>query len=77
MIVLERESQFGYHTTGRSAALYLQTHGPAVIRALTRTSREFLLGPAPGFSEYPLLKPRGCLFIGSAGQAGLAHSPGA
>ncbi len=69
VIVLERESQFGYHTTGRSAALYLQTHGPAVIRALTRTSREFLLGPPPGFSEYPLLKPRGCLFIGTAAQS--------
>jgi D-arginine dehydrogenase len=69
VIVIERESQFGYHTTGRSAALFLQTHGPAVIRALTRGSREFLLGPPAGFSENPLLKPRGCLFIGTAGQS--------
>jgi D-arginine dehydrogenase len=69
VIALERESQFGYHTTGRSAALYLQTHGPAVIRALTRASREFLLGPPPGFAEHPLLKPRGCLYIGTAEQS--------
>jgi D-arginine dehydrogenase len=68
VIILERESQFGYHTTGRSAALYLQTHGPAVIRALARGSREFLLNPPPGFTEHPLLSRRGCLFIGSAGQ---------
>jgi D-arginine dehydrogenase len=69
VMVIERESQFGYHTTGRSAALFLQTHGPAVIRALTRGSREFLLGPPRGFSEHPLLKPRGCLFIGTAEQS--------
>ena len=28
VLVLERESQPGYHTTGRSAALFVQTHGP-------------------------------------------------
>jgi D-arginine dehydrogenase len=69
VMVVERESQFGYHTTGRSAALYLQTHGPAVIRALARGSREFLLNPPAGFSEHPLLTRRGCLFIGTTEQS--------
>jgi len=31
---LERESQPGYHTTGRSAALFVETYGNAVIRAI-------------------------------------------
>ena len=45
VLVLERESQPGYHTTGRSAALFVQTHGPAVIRALSRAAKDFFLNP--------------------------------
>ena len=41
VLVLERESQPGYHTTGRSAALFVQTHGPSVIRALSRGAKSF------------------------------------
>ncbi len=33
VIVLERESQPGYHTTGRSAAIYSQNYGNRAIRA--------------------------------------------
>lgn len=60
VVLLEREAQPGYHTTGRSAALYTVAYGPAVIRALTRAS-----GPAfhqsPG--AHPLLRPRGAMFL--------------
>jgi hypothetical protein len=38
-----RESQFGFHSTGRSAAVFLQTHGPDVIRALAIASKPFFL----------------------------------
>ena len=48
VLLLERESQPGYHTTGRSAALFTETYGNAVMRALTRASRSFLLRPPPG-----------------------------
>lgn len=68
VIVIEREGQPGYHSTGRSAALFVQTHGPAVIRALTRTGKAFFLNPPEGFTEYPLLNPRGMLLIGRADQ---------
>jgi D-arginine dehydrogenase len=71
VLVLERESQPGYHTTGRSAALFVQTHGPAVIRALSRGAKSFFLGPPVGFAEHPLLTPRGMLLIGRADQAAL------
>ena len=69
VLVLERESAHGYHTTGRSAALYIETYGNAAIRALTRASRAFFEAPTEGFCSYPLLTPRGCLTIGRADQA--------
>jgi D-arginine dehydrogenase len=71
VLVLERENQPGYHTTGRSAALFVQSHGPAVIRALSRGAKNFFLDPPPGFAEHPLLTARGMLLIGRADQAAL------
>ena len=71
VLVLERESQPGYHTTGRSAALFVQTHGPSVIRALARGAKNFFLNPPAGFTEHPLLTPRGMLLIGRDDQAAL------
>ena len=44
VLLLEMESQPGYHTTGRSAAVYAAVYGPSPIRALTRASRAFLCG---------------------------------
>jgi D-arginine dehydrogenase len=64
VIVLERESQPGYHTTGRSAALYTEVYGNRAIRAITSASRAFFEAPPEGFSEHPLLTPRGTLLIG-------------
>lgn len=66
--VLERESQPGYHSTGRSAAMFMETYGTEHTRALTRASRDFFLNPPAGFSESPILTPRGVLFIGTTGQ---------
>jgi D-arginine dehydrogenase len=67
-LLLEREGQPGYHSTGRSAALYTETYGNRVIRALTIASRPFLETPPPGFTEHPLLTPRGTLVIARADQ---------
>ena len=63
VVLLERESQPGYHSTGRSAALFSETYGNAVVRALTRASREFLYAPPQGFVEHPLVRTRGSLHI--------------
>jgi D-arginine dehydrogenase len=38
VILLERESQPGYHATGRSAAVFAPAYGNRVIRALTAAS---------------------------------------
>ena len=66
--LFERESAHGYHTTGRSAALWSALYGNAPIRALTVGSRSFYDAPPPGFAEHPLLSPRGCLYFAAADQ---------
>jgi D-arginine dehydrogenase len=67
--LLEREESCGYHTTGRSAALYSQAYGNAAICALTIAGEDFYLNPPTGFADHPILTPRGALFIGRADQA--------
>jgi D-arginine dehydrogenase len=68
VILTEQEDRAGYHSTGRSAALFTEIYGNPVIRALTRASRKFLFAPPPDFTEGPLTHPRGCLFIATAAQ---------
>lgn len=63
VLLLEMESQPGYHTTGRSAALFAESYGPAPIRALTRASASFFDAPPRGFADHPLLSERGMLMI--------------
>ncbi|MEA2778903.1 MAG: D-arginine dehydrogenase [Rhodospirillaceae bacterium] len=70
VLVLEQEDQPGYHSTGRSAALYAETYGNRTIRALTTGAKSFYLNPPAGFTEHPLLRPRGVVFIGRADQQG-------
>lgn len=64
VLLLERESRPGYHSTGRSAALYTPNYGNATVCALVRTARSFFETPPPGFAEQPLLRPRGALTFG-------------
>jgi D-arginine dehydrogenase len=71
VILLERESQPGYHATGRSAALFMESYGTPQVRALTRASRAFLQDPPAGFAEHPLLSPRGALMVAMPGQEAL------
>ncbi|MPQ68824.1 MULTISPECIES: FAD-binding oxidoreductase [unclassified Pseudomonas] len=67
VIVLERESHPGYHSTGRSAALYTAAYGTPQVRALTLASRAFFDAPPPGFAEHPLLTPRGEMTVDFTG----------
>ncbi|MBS0442208.1 MAG: FAD-binding oxidoreductase [Proteobacteria bacterium] len=68
VVLLEAESQPGYHSTGRSAAMFMESYGTATIRALTRASRAFFENPPAGFAATPLLAPRGALYVGTPGQ---------
>lgn len=71
--VLERESQPGYHATGRSAALFSEIYGNPAIRALTRASREFLFAPAADFAAASLVQARGTLYVARRDQLALLH----
>jgi len=84
--VLEREEHPGFHSTGRSAALFSESYGPEQVRRLSRASRAFLEQPPAGFVENPILSPRGVLIVGTTEQASeveafhesvLPQSPGA
>lgn len=68
VVILEMEDRPGYHTTGRSAAIYSETYGNRTIRALTTASKEFFGDPPDGFTEVPLVTPRGALHIGRKDQ---------
>jgi D-arginine dehydrogenase len=71
VIVLEREPQCGYHSTGRSAASYTENYGGTIIRRLAIASRPFLQEPPAGFSDHPLLSPRGMITIARTDQLGI------
>lgn len=68
VIVLESETQPGYHSTGRSAALFMESYGPDQVRALTRASLDFFKQPPAGFGDHPLLAPRGAFVFAAPGQ---------
>nr|WP_314141977.1 FAD-binding oxidoreductase [uncultured Rhodococcus sp.] len=65
--LLEREPTLAFHTTGRSAALFLETYGNSTIRALTAASRAFLVDPPEHFRS-ELLAPRPLLQFAATGR---------
>ena len=71
VVLLEREDQPGYHSTGRSAALFFESYGTPQVRALTMASRAFLERPPAGFTEQPILSPRGALMVAAPGDEAL------
>jgi len=73
VLLLEMESQPGYHATGRSAAMYEPSDGAPIVRALTRASHSFLSQPPEGFTEVPLMAPRGVLMLAYDGDAALVE----
>ncbi len=66
--LLEREPHAGYHSTGRSAALYSPNYCSNLVQRLTLVGQPFLTTPPPGFTLAPLLHERGYLMIGQAAQ---------
>ena len=62
-MIIEAESQCGYHSTGRSAAFYLESYGGPEVAKLNAASRSFLAEPPVDFSERGFLHERGDLHI--------------
>lgn len=65
VLVLEAESAAGYHSTGRSAALFTRNYGGAAVRRVNIASEPFFRSPPDGFCDTPLLTPRGLLSVAS------------
>ncbi len=61
--LLEAEESAGYHTTGRSAAIWVRNYGGSDARILTAASRDFFTAPPPGFSDAPLARPRAVVHL--------------
>lgn len=63
VLLLEAEDQPGYHSTGRSAALWHESYGGPGVQPLTSASGPFLASPPPDFAARGFLTPRGALNI--------------
>jgi len=61
--VLEREPVLGYHSTGRSAAIFIRNYGNATLRALNAVAEPEFIAPE-GVSDRSLLSPRGEVLFG-------------
>ena len=49
--LIEAEEAAGYHSTGRSAAIWILNYGPPDVRVLTGLSRPFFEQPPPSFAD--------------------------
>lgn len=63
VVLLESESQCGYHSTGRSAAAWVAGYGGPEIRELTRNSKSYLAVPPVSLNEESFLTSRGEMLI--------------
>ena len=68
VILLEAETQPGYHATGRSAAYFAPAYGNQSVRQLTAAGDAFYRHPPNGFSEARLLRPRPAVFVATTAQ---------
>lgn len=63
VVLIEAEAAAGYHSTGRSAAIWILNYGPPDARVLTGLSRPFFETPPPGFADAPLMSRRPVVFL--------------
>ena len=61
--LVEAEEAAGYHSTGRSAAIWILNYGPPDVRVLTGLSRSFFEHPPAGFADSPILAHRPVVFL--------------
>ena len=61
--LLEAEPELCYHSSGRSAATFIEDYGNRVTKELNKESLTFLKSESQGF-----LKKRGLLLIGKCGE---------
>lgn len=62
-LIIEAEEHCGYHSTGRSAAFFLESYGGPDVAKLTSASRNFLSAPPGEFWSQGFLRIRGDLHL--------------
>lgn len=67
-LLVEREPLPGHHTTGRSAAFWVESYGNPVVQRLTRASRRFLESPPAEVRAGALVDPCPVLWVARADQ---------
>lgn len=67
--VIEAEAATGYHSPGRSAAVFTERFPGSPVAALAHAARGFLEHPPEGFASAPLLRRRGNLIVADADNA--------
>lgn len=70
IVLLEREEQHGYHSTGRSAATLVEWDSIASVQQLKAQGGQFLKTPPPGFSENPLVNNSQVMLLYRDGNSG-------
>jgi D-arginine dehydrogenase len=63
VLIVEAEEHCGYHSTGRSAAFFLESYGGEKVAELTIASGPFLEQPPAEFSESGFLHRRGAIHL--------------
>ena len=66
--MVEQEQNLAYHTTGRSAAQWIQNYGEPAVRSLTKASFDFFRSPPEGLVDGALLHDRAVLLVGTEHQ---------
>ncbi len=66
--LIEAEEAAGFHSTGRSAALWILNYGPPDVRTLSGLSRPFFEHPPAGFTEVPMMSRRPVVFLAPEAQ---------
>ncbi len=68
VLLVEAEPALAHHTTGRSAAIYLENYGNDVVRRLTIAGRAFLTEPPSELVDAPVVTPLPVLRVGAREQ---------
>lgn len=66
--LVEAEAQAGYHTTGRSAAIWIRNYGPPDVRVLTGLSYDFFQNPPADIGTDHLAVGRRIIYLAPAEQ---------
>ena len=68
VLLLEAESQPGYHATGRSAAFWHETYGGPDVQPLSKASLAWLSNPPAELGVDSFLAPRGAITLCRSGE---------